>query len=88
MSDNKNRSRAGLTDIELGTIQSQVNDMHEIFMSGKGCHCGIANRLNIRWVWSAVCGLAFACGYAFTFLFQSVESLKHLYETLARTVKL
>ena len=62
--------------VEFGVMKGQMAEVHEIITSGKGCACGISNKINIRWVWSAVCLLAFGCGSGFSYLFHLIQTGK------------
>ena len=47
---------------EFGEVKQMITEMHYVMMNER-CPLGIKNRLNLRWVWSAVCALAAAVGY-------------------------
>ena len=60
----------------FGRLEGKVDEMHGMLVDihNSGCRLGAQNRTNIRWVWSAVCGLAAAFGAGFVFLFGRCNS--------------
>jgi len=71
---------------EFGELKGQMNEVHHMLteITNGGCKIGVANKINIRWVWSALCLLSFGCGYGFIFLFQSVNALRVISGALAK----
>jgi len=60
---------------EFGRMQQKIDDIHDMVteLHTGGSHLAIANKINIRWVWSAVCGLGAAFGLGFKFLLQRIN---------------
>lgn len=56
---------------EFGRMQQKIDDIYVMVtdIHTGGSHVALANRINLRWVWSAVCGLAAAFGAGFAFLY-------------------
>jgi hypothetical protein len=54
---------------EFGEVKQMVKEMHAVIIHER-CPLGIKNKINMRWMWSAVCGLAMAFGAGFVFLFK------------------
>ena len=58
----------------FGRLEGKVDAMHEMLVRihDGGSNVALANRINIRWVWSAVCGLAVVFWSGFGFLYHRI----------------
>ena len=89
MTDNKRwtDTESEFTDASLGKMAGQLEDIHEAWLNGHGCPCGITNRTNIKWMWTVMCFYGVSCLAGFKFLYGAIEKLDAIATNLSKVIK-